>query len=375
MGNKQFTTKNYEETIWKLAADIHVFNEKTGRVEVYYLQEQESYNGELFLDEEKTMIDTLAKEIGIFMERRQVERELDQHRNNLEKLVDQRTVELKEKTDKLEASQQTMRMLLKDVNATRDDLITANEQLKVANKELESFSYSISHDLRAPLRAILGFSNKLGALYSEQLDAEGKRIISVIGENTKKMGQLIDDLLAFSRMGRLRVNKSNTDMKSLVDEICAELKTTTADRDVKYKIKKLKNAEVDRNMMRQALYNLIANAVKFTRNEKQAIIEIGCQEKKNEYIYYVKDNGVGFDLKYAEKLFNVFQRLHSENEFEGTGVGLAIVQRIIYRHGGSVWVEAELNKGATFYYTLPKKGVELPDRYDRPVIDLRRKTD
>jgi len=231
-------------------------------------------------------------------------------------------------------------------------VIERTSQLEAANKELESFSYSVSHDLRTPLRAIDGFSILVLEEYYDKLDAEGKRLLNVIRDNTQNMGQLIDDLLAFSRVGRQQIIKSPIDMGKLVKGVFEELKTIDPARMLQLNIKELPTALGDQPMIRQVIVNLLSNAIKFTRPREPSIIEVGGWSKENENIYYVKDNGVGFDMKYVNKLFGVFQRLHTRSEFEGTGVGLAIVQRIIHRHGGRVWAEGEVDKGATFYFTL-----------------------
>ncbi len=234
-------------------------------------------------------------------------------------------------------------------------VIERTSQLEAANKELEAFSYSVSHDLRAPLRAIDGFSHMLIEDYADKLDEEGKRLLGIVSSNTQKMGQLIDDLLIFSRIGRQDIKISKIDMDTLARTVFEELEATASDRTLNLNIKTFPLARGDQAMIRQVFVNLLSNAIKFTRPRETAVIEFGGCIEENENIYYIKDNGVGFDMQYAGKLFGVFQRLHSEAEFEGTGVGLAIVKRIIYRHGGRVWAEGKINEGATFYFTLPKK--------------------
>lgn len=226
-------------------------------------------------------------------------------------------------------------------------------QLEDANKELEAFSYSVSHDLRAPIRAIDGFTRKLSDNYTLVLDDEGKRLLDIVLKSTKNMGHLIDDLLAFSRFSRIKLESSSFNMEVLVKEVAKELNESNKDRNLKITIKQLPQQYGDRALIRQLIINLLSNSIKFTKSRELAIIEIGNITKDEKNIYYIKDNGVGFNMKYVHKIFDVFQRLHSEEEFEGTGVGLAIVQRIIHRHGGKIWVEAEINKGATFYYTIP----------------------
>jgi signal transduction histidine kinase len=228
-------------------------------------------------------------------------------------------------------------------------------ELQSANKELEAFSYSVSHDLRTPLRAIDGFSQILLEDHREKLDKEGRRVLDIIRNNTGRMGELISDLLTFSRLGRRDIKKSVIDMQELAKDVFEQLKDTAPQRKPKIKINALPFAYGDESLIREVLINFLSNAIKFGENEKSSLIEVGGESKDNENIYYVKDNGVGFDMKYSDKLFGVFQRLHSQEEFKGTGVGLALVQKIIHRHGGRVWAEGKVNKGATFYFTLPSR--------------------
>lgn len=233
-----------------------------------------------------------------------------------------------------------------------EELIKRTTQLEAANKELEAFSYSVSHDLRAPLRAIDGFSRVLLEDYSTKLDDEAKRLLNIVRDNTKKMSQLIDDLLTLSRLGRRQMEISTVDMDKLAQAVYDELKATVPERTITFDIKDLPSARGDQSMIRHVFANLLSNAIKFTRPREGAAIEVGGSPGGRENTYYVKDNGVGFDMQYVNKLFGVFQRLHSAEEFEGTGVGLALVQRIIHKHGGRVWAEGQVNEGATFYFTL-----------------------
>jgi signal transduction histidine kinase len=226
-------------------------------------------------------------------------------------------------------------------------------QLESANKELEAFSYSVSHDLRAPLRAIDGFSHILLDDYADKLDDEGRRLLNVVRANTSRMGQLIDDILKFSRSGRAELASSEIDMEKLVREVFEELQPSAAGGKLQLEIEPIPPARGDGAMMRQVFVNLLTNAIKFSRIRETPVIKVGATVKDAETIYYVKDNGVGFDMQYAGKLFGVFQRLHSVNEFEGTGIGLAIVKRIVTRHGGRVWAESKVNEGATIYFALP----------------------
>lgn len=225
--------------------------------------------------------------------------------------------------------------------------------LEAANKELEAFSYSVSHDLRAPLRAINGYARVVLDDYSDKLDGEGKRYLTTIATSAQKMGDLINDLLAFSRLSRQALNLIVVDMEALAREARDQQGNEISQRGAECRVEQLPPARGDAAMLRQVLVNLVSNAIKFTRPKAKAVIEVGAISE-SENIYYVKDNGVGFDMRYYGKLFGVFQRLHSESDFEGTGVGLAIVQRIIHRHGGRVWAESKPNEGATFYFTLAR---------------------
>jgi PAS domain S-box-containing protein len=233
-------------------------------------------------------------------------------------------------------------------------------QLEAANKELEAFSYTISHDLRAPLRAIDGFSRILLEEYTSGLPAEAQRYLGLVHKNTQQMEHLIEDLLAFSRLSRQPLNKQRVTPVNLVRQALVDLRAEQEGRQVKFIIGDLPACQADPILLKQIYVNLLSNALKFSRKRETACIEIGCEpcegskpsQSSGETIYFVKDNGVGFDMQYINKLFGVFQRLHRAEEYEGTGVGLAIVQRIVHRHGGRVWAEAEVDKGAAFYFTL-----------------------
>jgi PAS domain S-box-containing protein len=228
-------------------------------------------------------------------------------------------------------------------------------ELATVNKELESFSYSVSHDLRAPLRGINSYTRILEEEYLDKLDEEGKDIIGVILRNSKQMGELIDDLLAFSRLGRKEINCKMVPMELLVNELTNGYMTTPPGKNIVFTTHPLPPAFADHALIRQVWINLISNAVKYSGNKTQPVIEIGSYQKDEEHVYYVKDNGVGFDMNYYHKLFGVFQRLHSQEEFEGTGVGLATTQRIILKHNGTIWAEATINEGAAFYFSLPNQ--------------------
>jgi PAS domain S-box-containing protein len=229
-------------------------------------------------------------------------------------------------------------------------------QLEAANGELEAFSYSVSHDLRAPLRAIDGFSRIVEDDYGPGLDAEGRRLLGVIRASTLKMGKLIEDLLAFSRVGRHEMVATPIDMAELAAAVLGDLQPPGAGQDLRVEIGGLAGCQGDLSLLRQVWQNLIANALKFTAGKNPRAIAIGSRSENGEHLYWVRDNGAGFDMRYAHKLFGVFQRLHSASEFEGTGVGLAIVKRIVSRHGGRVWAEGEVGQGATFYFSISKRG-------------------
>jgi light-regulated signal transduction histidine kinase (bacteriophytochrome) len=234
-------------------------------------------------------------------------------------------------------------------------VVERTAQLEAANKELESFSYSVSHDLRAPLRAISGFASALIEDHAAQLNSEGQHYLQIVCDSASQMGRLIDDLLAFSRLGRKEIDKEEIDMRHLAKSVFNELRAPNPERKIAFKVEPLPFALGDRAMLRQVWVNLLSNALKFTSRKEGAVIEIGCQAGADQEIYYIKDNGAGFEMEYAGKLFGVFQRLHSTEEFEGTGVGLAIVQRIIHRHGGRVWAEGKVDEGATISFVLPRE--------------------
>lgn len=244
---------------------------------------------------------------------------------------------------------------LKGVTLDITERKQTQEQLVKVNTELEGFSYSVSHDLRAPLRAIIGFTSMLEEDYTDKLDEEAKRITGIIKNNTAKMGRLIDDLLAFSRLGRQPVVKTCIRTDVMVKEVIEEQNRLNSDHSVEWLVHPLPDINGDINLMRQVWINFISNAVKYSGKKEQPCIEIGSLTQDGRTVFFIKDNGAGFDEQFGNKLFKVFQRLHSAEEFEGTGIGLAIVEKIISKHGGSVWAEGEVNKGACFYFSMPKE--------------------
>ncbi len=227
-------------------------------------------------------------------------------------------------------------------------------QLEAANKELEAFSYSVSHDLRAPLRHIAGYVEVLQSEAASQLDESSRQLLQTIARSAKTLGDLIDALLAFSRMGRTELSRQPVSLATLIEEARRELAQEVGERDIEWQIGPLPAVQGDPFMLRQVFINLLSNALKYTRQRERAKIEVGATESQDEVICFIRDNGVGFDMHYADKLFGVFQRLHPASEFEGIGIGLANVWRIVRRHGGRVWAESAVNAGATFYVSLPR---------------------
>lgn len=241
-----------------------------------------------------------------------------------------------------------------EIQSKNEEIASQNEQLHELNKELQAFSYSVSHDLRAPLRAVIGYSTILGQDFMEKLDDEGKRVLNSIQRNAIRMNTLVDDLLEFSKLGRQELRKTKIDTQLLLKGILEEM-SHSAPHQAEIKLGSLPLVWADNNLITQVWINLISNAIKYSAKKDAPVVEIGSYSKENAIVFYVKDNGAGFDMKYADKLFGVFQRLHKIDDFEGTGVGLALVQRIVIKHNGRVWAEGEVNKGATFYFSLPNQ--------------------
>jgi light-regulated signal transduction histidine kinase (bacteriophytochrome) len=238
------------------------------------------------------------------------------------------------------------------LEAANRRLAIANHQLQMANRELEAFSYSISHDLRAPLRAIGAFSNVLLADFGPQLPPEARQHLKVIVTSADRMKQMIEDLLRFSHLSRQPLRRQSVDLAALAHQVLDDLGGERTGRNVEVQVQKLPGCTGDPSLLRHVFVNLLSNALKFTRQKPKATIEVGYRDQDGETTYFVRDNGAGFDMTYAKKLFGAFQRMHSASEFEGTGVGLATVQRIVQRHGGRIWAEAEVGQGATFRFTL-----------------------
>ncbi len=288
-------------------------------------------------------------------ERKQTEEKLKQYHESLETLVAERTAELQQRVAEVETLNNEMLNLLTDLqNANKQISLTA-QQLKSSNDELESFAYSVSHDLRAPLRHINGFVSMLKKRERERLDEKSTHYLDVISSAADKMGHLIDDLLAFSRTGRQSLVTQPVDVYRLVTLLKQEAMAEVTDRNIVWDIEPLPTVTADANMLRLVWVNLLENAVKYSAPRQEAHIQIGVapSERDDEITFFVQDNGVGFDERYVDKLFGVFQRLHRDNEFEGIGIGLATVRRIIHRHNGRTWAKGKIDEGATFYFTLP----------------------
>ncbi len=287
-------------------------------------------------------------------DRQRAEDELLELKNELEKKVEARTMQLNEQIQKLDKSQKAMIYMVEDLNSLTTELKSEREKLEVSNKELEAFSYSVSHDLRAPLRAIDGFSRIFIEDYSKILDDEGIRLLNIIRENTQKMDKLITDLLSLSRVTRTQLTLSEVDMKGMAWSMYHEVLGNDDESKINININPLPKVYADTTLIRLVWQNLIGNAIKYSKPKDRIIIEIGGESANNENIYWVKDNGVGFNPEYKHKIFETFQRLHRADEFEGTGIGLSVVNRIISRHGGRVWAEGVEGEGATFWFSLPK---------------------
>ncbi len=296
----------------------------------------------------------------------------------LEQRVDARTAELQEAHKELQKTNsellQSTLELEGRVTRRTEEIRKLNEELEwrvkkrtaeleAANGELEAFTYSVSHDLRAPLRQIDGFSKLLVERHRAEMSPGAREYVATILESVLQMGALIDDMLNLGRVGRSQLSVQVTGLNSLVNAVRSDLNRANPDRLIEWRVDTLPFVECDPGLMKQVFFNLLANAVKFTRSRKPAIIEVGAAGQDEHATIFVRDNGVGFSMKHAQKLFGMFQRLHRAEDFEGTGVGLATVQRIIHKHGGRVWAEAELDKGATFYFTLGSS--DSPEREKR----------
>ncbi|TWJ13661.1 response regulator [Geobacter argillaceus] len=301
--------------------------------------------------------DEVLARVGVHLQIRELTSDLRQANELLEKRVEKRTAELARANRELRDENLLRRRAEEEIRKLNEELeqrvAMRTAELELSNSQQESFSYSVSHDLRAPLRAIDGFSRIILDEFITDLPIEAKAYMERICSNVQRMSILIDDLLTFSRLGRQPLAKRTVESTTLIHELLMEeLHDEQEGRPVEVIVSDLPPCEADPQLIRQVFLNLLSNALKYTRNCDVARIEVGTEHRDGKQIYYVKDNGAGFDMRYMDKLFGVFQRLHDKHEFEGTGVGLAIVQSIINRHGGEIWAEAEVGKGATFYFTI-----------------------
>jgi signal transduction histidine kinase len=357
-GADNFITKPYEENnlmarIHHLLGNIHLRTSEKMQISMeVYLAGQKHIITSTRAQILNLLLSTYEAAVQKNRELARAHDDLAQLNEQLEEKVVERTALLAEEVAERKRAEDEVRKL----NEALELRVTERTaQLTLANRELEAFSYSVSHDLRAPLRHILGFAELLSQRAAPVLDETNLRYLKSISQSVGRMAELIDDLLEFSRTARAEIRKITINLDQLVKAALNDVANETKDRNIAWKIDPLGQAVGDPSMMRQVLVNLLTNALKFSRTRARAEIEIGSiPGQENEKILFVRDNGVGFDMEYAEKLFGVFQRLHRQEDFEGTGIGLANVQRIIHRHGGRTWAEAAVDRGATFYFSLPK---------------------
>lgn len=282
---------------------------------------------------------------------------LDKKYKDLFRLYNINLDHLKDVKDLLDLANKSQILKQAELDIAKKEIALQNRERGLraeATRELEAFSYSVSHDLRAPLRHISGYVELLLNRYYEQLPEKAKHYLDSIAGSANHMDELINNLLEFSRTGRMEVQQADVDMNALIDEIVGQINKDNSHRSIEWQISPLPLVFCDEAMMFQVWKNLLDNAVKFTCNREKTVIQIDVTDKQREYVFSIRDNGVGFDLKYAQNLFGIFQRLHSQSDFEGTGIGLALVRSIILKHKGLTWAEAEQEKGAAFYFSLPK---------------------
>ncbi len=354
MNIKDITHKDDLNVVQKNDKDIIERKAGTAQYEVRYMHKNGNpvycmVTSSLLFDSEKQPQFFFSQILNISNQKKYKE-EVIRNRQFLEVQVAERTKELSEKASNLQRSQKALTYLLEDINESREELKILNKQKEDANKELEAFSYSVSHDLKAPLRAIDGFSKALDEDYKDLLDINGKRYLSIIRMNANNMSKLINDLLSFSRLGKKALNYANVDLKSIAENIANQFLLSTENEKINFVIEDMPAISADPSMIGIVMQNLISNAVKFSIQRDDPVIEIGYNKQKDAY--YIKDNGTGFNMKYADKIFAVFQRLHDPEEYEGTGIGLAIVHRIIHKHNGMIWVKSKKNIGTTFYFKI-----------------------
>ncbi len=361
-GADNFITKPYDETY--LLTRIHhvVINAEMRKTSTVQMGVEIFFKGEKYFiaSARQQILDLLLStyETAVMKNQqlKEAQGELTALNESLEKKVEERTSALLVEIEERKRAEAEIRRLNNDLERR---VAERTAQLEEANMDLQSFNYSISHDLRAPLRTISGFSTILLEDNGDKLDEDNRKLLKAVSDNAKKMQGLIEDMLIFSRVSAKDLTFINVDMDELVGSVVEELKDFRQGRNIRFDVGRLPPAYGDRSAIKQVFYNLLANAIKFTRPKSDAKIQVGAEERGDETVYYVRDNGVGFHDTYARKLFGLFQRLHSAEEFEGTGIGLAIVQRYISKLGGRVWAEGKKDQGATFYFTLPARSPRI----------------
>lgn len=361
-GADSFIRKPYDDRYLVSRVDYILTNVQLRKTERLQMGVQLHFGGQShYITAEKQqildmLISTYEGAVQLNEELEIKQQQLREANENLEIRVTTRTTELANANQQLQIELAERKRAEDQVKKLNEDLerrvAERTAQLAAANKDSEAFSYSVSHDLRAPLRHINGFAYRLIEEYSPQLTPEAQHLLNRIQERTEKMGRMIDDLLNLARLDRRSSVFETTSLNSLVDSVVRDLKSETAEREVEWRIGSLSSVKCDPGLLQQVFANLLSNALKYTRRRQRAVIEVSQSTIDGQTVFFVRDNGAGFDSKYADKLFKAFQRLHSDQEFEGTGVGLATVQRIIRKHGGRVWAEATVDTGATFYFTL-----------------------
>jgi hypothetical protein len=361
-GADSFIRKPYDDKYLVSRVEYILTNVELRKTERLQVGVQLHFGGQShFITAEKQqildlLISTYEGAVQINEELETKQRELEQAKETLEARVAGRTAELAQVNQQLQIELAERKRAEEQIKKLNEDLecrvVERTAQLAAANDELEAFSYSVSHDLRAPLRHINAFACTLIEEHSSQLDPDAQYKVKRIQERTQKMGQMIDDLLNLARLDRRTMEMKTTSLNSLVENVLTDLESEIAGREIDWRIGSLPSIHCDPGLIQQVFANLLSNAVKYTRHRERAVIEIDQSTVEGQLVLFVRDNGAGFNPKYSDKLFGVFQRLHNDQEFEGTGVGLATVQRIVRKHGGRIWANAEVNQGATFYFSL-----------------------
>jgi two-component system, sensor histidine kinase and response regulator len=365
-GADSFIRKPYDDKYLISRVEFILTNVQLRKTERFQVGVRLHFGGQShFITAEKQqildlLISTYEGAVQINEELEAKQRELQRAKETLEAKVAERTAELAQANENLEIELVERKRAEEQIKRLNEELeqrvVERTAQLAAANDELEAFSYSVSHDLRTPLRHIQGFAHLIEE-GSSDFEPGMKQHLALIQEGTRKMGRMIDDLLNLARLDRRSMTLEMTELSELVDDVLRDFEPETADREIDWRVGPLPSANCDPGLMQQVFANLLSNAIKYTRHCERTVIEVGQATVEGQPVVFVRDNGAGFDLQNASKLFRAFQRFHTEEEFEGTGVGLVTVQRIIRKHGGRIWAEAEINKGATFYFTLAESNL------------------